>query len=579
MAFPLVQEEVQGDYSKAPNTTWDSIKAAGMNATASGLTGAGIDAYNIADLESRPNQKTLTVPELNTMYPGTNWTEPQKERVAKYIHQANEYKSQLANRINLADPSLVGSVGRGAVGMVGDLGTDILAGVGGGAFRATGILSGGGLGTALARGAAEGAAVMTPIEAAHVAHERMLQNDVSLTDSMSNVAFGSALGAVIEGGVHAYGKYGERANPRSPIPDEPAGPPPPTSPTSKTPAIPEPLGSGAKPEHNAAVMDLAVRQMEEGLKPNIKPLTDLYERQRQGMGPPPEVDYSGRSSYEHTPMDVSNPVTAELFHGNKSGSEDFHGLNFEDNVNSMDDFGHGVYGNDNAMKANGYAAGGIVHSYEIKGKKLFAMDLPTAPGAKAMEAALLSAEFNMGNFAKELAEGKTTGREIYANLTDFGKDKMNAVLKAAGFDGLHFDDAASDGSQKSNGVMMFDHNSAEPTGAYNADQNLVSKLTPEEKAALVNADADPSRELGYDPQREDAIADLKEKVLAEKPDDQAKSDTDAKLADMKLKGMEENGLLTEAHKKEWDEINSAMNERANKSKQTMQSLFDCIVEH
>lgn len=577
MAEPLIQNEVPDDYwarqgaNVAPVGTADSMSARFGLAASSGLTGQAIDAYNVHDLDSQPNQRTLSVPELNEKYNGSGvtWTEPKKERVAEYIARAHQYKADLASRIERGDGGIIGSMGRGATTAYTFLGgadpLGLAAGITGGtAFRATGILAGEGLGTALARGAAEGAAVMTPLEAASVAHDRMMENDVNLGDSLKNIGLGSMIGIGVEGGLHSLAGAKDRPLVKG-LPD--------------LPERPEPLGTGAKPEHNELVVDVAARQMEEGLKPNVKPLVDLYERQRQDMGVKPESDYSGRSNYSYVPTDTSNPVSAEFFHGNDGHSEDFRSLDFAANVNSPDSFGSGIYANDNAMKANGYAEGGLVHSLQTKDAKLFPVDDLGPAGTGAIVDALKSPDFNMGNFAAQLVDGKLTAREVYNNLTEAGKDKMNGVLRAAGFDGLHFEDSAKDGTHKSNGVMMFDQSKVTPTGSYNTDPSLVSGLTEAEKEALTNSGGDPSRELNYDGQREDAIKQLQERANKLKPDEQSVVDTNAKVAESTLQSMDQNGLLTDAHKKEWDAINEAMDKRAKDSESIVQSLFDCIMEH
>ncbi len=583
MPVPLIQEDTgdlwnknAGDY--LPSTTWDAALAAANLAADKTSLGIAGDFYLKNKFDSMELQKELSVEELNQKYMGSGitWTGPQKEITAAMIAKKHEQDAMWSNRA---------AMGNGVV----NFGTGLLVGAGDPAMflggKAIGMalkgssmvpafLKGESLLPSLSRGAVEGAAVMAPLEVGDVLRNRAYERDVSMTESLKNIAMGGAFGATLEGigfAAREFPGYIKSASEKF-------------------------LPRGAKVEDNARAVEMAAGQLELGKRPNINPVIEAFSRERSGEGPrPPGYEHLDQP---HIPVDASQPVTKEYYLGSHSQVEQLH-LAAADGQhgNASTDFGQGLYGSDSLAAENGYAASsfgetagspGLIHRFETQQAKLFDTERPlTKDEAQALAPAIAPIDKQI---AKDLVSGDLNLRQAYDHLSMEAKNELNKRVETLGYDGLHFKDGTD--AAPRNGVMMFPDKAenARVTGEpIQADPSVKGGLTESELSAANEKMTAPESEVLHSVQ-ENAIHENTVKRIEEGA---AKLDDDTYLADQHKEAMdfikiaEEKGLLSEADKALVQEILGSSNEgfgpslkdKESLANKTLKAMANCIVEH
>jgi hypothetical protein len=513
MALPFVQEEPSPDFWQnhagdvLPSSSWDVISSEFELAKESTGLMTIADMMATKTIDEMPGQKTLSVAELNEKYMGTGitWTEPKKEEVAEYIADAHKRRQVLQNRIYTAGGGGIAGFGANMAAHLMDpleFGANILGGWAvSSAAAAPALLRSTTLTGALSRGAVEGAVTQLPFEALEIARNRQLEMDVSLSQSMANIALGGFVGAGIEGFGYGVGRYLESKR-------------------------------GANPT-NHRMVESSASQILDGRFPDVKLFEDVFNRERTGIGPRPDTDFSGRSGYKFEPIDSSAPVSRKLYLGTSSRAEAFDNITPEQYKNSRGDFGSGIYLVDDPYVANGYAAStfnespGLIHELDLSGAKLLSLGDAAYVPKNAAEAAIdLLPKSN--DIAKRLNDGAPVHpARLYDALEAAGKtEEFNARLREQGYDGIHFVDGAEDGSARHNSVMIFPEsrsklkalNSIESDPKYLAglkqgeiDESLGRYNSPDEKLFYSLDDARALREL----ERRSELPPLEDQALAE----------------------------------------------------------------
>lgn len=481
--LPLIEEKPNVDFydnraaDYLPKTTGDvlsSIWEDSLDSTAVGILGKH-SALNIVD--EMPGQKMLSIAELNQKYMGygITWTEPKKEAVADFIAEAHQKKTILQNRISLGEGGVVeGSLGFGA-NMVRhimdplEFGVNVLGGAAiQGSRFAPAILRGTSLASNIARGAVEGVVTQIPVEAGAAYVDREYQNDVSLAQSLENVAMGAVYGGAFEGLGYAVKSAFSRSK--------------------------RFFGSAAPREWDFQIAESSAAQQLEGRRPNVLPFEKVFDRERNSPTVRPVDDFSGRSDYVFNPIDPDNAY-GKFYVGTTSRDPNFTNITHGDYKNSRTNFGNGLYGQDDAMRANGYAAStfndapGLIHEFDLKKSRLLAVDQPLrGANLEAINKALTELrEFpDLKRLLDDATQGSDiTARDVYEVLNDAPEGSLegfNRNLKAQGYDGVHFVDAAKEGSAKANGIMLFPESAgkAEPVNAIEPDGRYLSTLRQEE---------------------------------------------------------------------------------------------------
>lgn len=582
MPVPLNQHETgdlwntnAGDY--LPTSTWDSIAATANLAVDKTSLGIAGDIYLKSQFDDMALQKTLSVKELNEKYMGSgiNWTSPQKEITAEMMVKHQEQMRMWANRssqgnslLNLGTGLLVGA---GDPAMVG-IGAAMSAALKGGAILRGGALfarnaEGGfvkaGFGATLARGGIEGAAAMVPIEAADVARNRMYERDVSMTESLTNIAHGAAFGATLHGTLFGARKAWENRG-----------------------WVAEKFGGVFRRRtqvEDVMAAELASKQMAEGKRPTVQPVLEHLKRERDGA-----VDI-GKLPYEFQPLDTSVPVTKEYYLGAQSASERLHDV-APIGGNSSTDFGGGLYGSDRISAENGFASSdihgvpGLIHRFETQGAKLFDTEAPLDQAT----AAILAGEIKPfeRDVAKAVADGEITLRQAYEHLPAEAKDQLNKKLSELGYDGLHYTEG--EGAQR-NGVMLFPDKaeSVRVTGEpYQADATMKDGLTPAENQAAMEKYAARENELFHSKEEDAAIDAAKKELETYDPDDPEHVETEyARTVDL-LKQLDEKGALSEQQKAIVDEVlgksngeGPSLSELKSQGEGLVKEMGACVVEH
>lgn len=587
--LPLVEDESSFDSYKRsgdslPTATQDVLSATwdtAMESTAMGVFG---DKSAMGIIDEMGGQKTLSVVELNQKYMGLGitWTEPKKEAVADYIAEAHQKRQILQNRMSLGEGGFV----EGALGFGATAATHLLDPVefglnwlGGAAIRsasmAPAFLRGSSLASTLARGSAEGVLTGVPMEALEVSRNREMEMDVSLAQSMENIAMQAAFGAGMEGLGYAAREgfqYGKRH-----------------------------FGSAAKREWDFSVTESAAAQMMDGRRPNIRPLQELFYRERDGQAN--MVDGGGDGP---APYDTGSPVSGTFYVGTTSRNADFGSLTHGEYKNSRTDFGNGAYGQDNVMRANGYAASsfndshGLIHEFNVKDAKLLAVDRPLV--GSDLEAVKKAAEAlrefpELKRLLDDVAGGaEVTARDVYEALNsapDGAVDGFNAGLKAQGLDGVHFVDAAKDGSGGANGVMVFPESMDKVAGtkAIESDAGQVAGLKQSEVDDIISAHNKRENKLFQSKDEDVRLDELSERSLKEPDLEDDILEQYRKDALETIKEMDDEGLLDAEEKALLDEIQGkekaksvdgappappTIREKASFGEKIMKAMYACV---
>lgn len=571
MPLPLLQSEPNPNFwdnqaaDYLPTTAWDKLSTefelAGKSTAISNIS----EMMDLKERENNPNQKTLSIEELNQKYGGLGitWTEPKKASVAEYIVQKQQEKNVLQNRILRGPEGAANSIAGFGAGVAAHLLDPLELGVGlagGWAFRAAGLLAEGGIGMALARGAAEGALTQVPFEALNIAHDRQMQMDVSAMTSLQNVMFGAVGGAALEG--IGYGM--------------------------KSIINRKALGSVA--HETPALTESAAAQMADGRRPNLKPFVDVFERERLGMGPrPSEFDYSGRANYKFESLSTENPVTKKMYSGSTSQMEKFAELAHGEFKNSRRDFGEGVYMVDDPYVANGYAGSsfsdtsGVVHELDVAGAKLASLDAPMPEGLRAgvLDALAKAPDEEAAHAIAKLVESgeQVPLGSVYDALDGAPKEAKEAInqsLKEAGYDGIHFTDGDSSGAVKHNGMMLFDEAKGKisQAGAYEADQRFLGGLTQDEKDALIRSYNEKQNQIFHDPLEIKEMNDLASRAVNQ--DLTAEVEQAFTAAKEGLAELEAQGLISPEEAATMKEVETQVAAQQKQGESVIKAMFACV---
>lgn len=574
-SLPLIEDQPNPEFwnstaaDYAPQSTRDVVNATWESAWDSTALGTIADMRAIRTIDEMPGQRTLSIPELNQKYMGLGitWTEPKKEAVADYIAEAHQKRTMLQNRIALGEGGVVeGSLTFGAT-MARHLMDPVEMGfniLGGAAIRAASFapafLRGTTLGSTLARGAVEGAVTQIPLEALEVARNREMEMDVSLSQSLENVVMGGLYGSVFEGLGYAARAALNRAKGH--------------------------FGSAAPREWDFAATEGAAAQMLDGKRPNIRPLQQVFDRERNSPGTRPDADFSGRSNYQFRDIDSGN-ASGKFYLGTTTRNADFMTMEHGQYKNSRTNFGNGIYGQDDAMRANGYAASsfndapGLIHEFQLGKAKLLFADEPLA-GANLDSVSKAIADLKEFPEIKALFDeaqkgGPITARDIYEALNDApggAIDGFNRNLSQQGYDGVHFIDAAKDGTGKANGVMLFPESrgKAEPVSVIEPDQKYLAGLRQDELDDLITNHNSREQKLFQSREEDMRLDELSTRAETEpdlEPDiiDQYHAD-----ALETVKEMESSGLLKE------DELKfvSEMKEKSSLGEKVVKAMYACV---
>jgi hypothetical protein len=493
MPIPLVvdqpeEESYVGLANRLPITTMEAVKTTFQDELFNNAATAKITNYFAKkEMEQLPG-KELSVEELNQKYDGLGltWDGPKREAVAEFIadkqrdrlytqkklesgpddYMTEGLKFGAAVAAHIADPTELGlTVATAGVFRLGAAA----------AFGAKAI-QGAGLGAKVALGVGEGAVSQIALEPLEFMYDKEFQRDYQAIDAFKRVAYGAAMGGLLEGGVHSGQKLIQKMR---------------------------------KTKAHAVSHDAALGQFAEGRPVDVEPIVEAYNAERVGLKNPEIPDYSGRTQYQFQPFDPASPAGRKIYLGSQSALEDF---------KILDLTAHGPEGFvDNPLIANADAASafnetvGMVHEITLSPE---ARIISTSQAVGANERVLLTQAIKEA--FKDLPSGKTIidglekGRLEFTSLNDIVSaanslgisdsavfKALEPKLEAVGFHGLHIEDAVSNANRfefftnairnnGTEGARLFD--SVSP---FAGDERLVQGLSPEKVAELRAKQANP----------------------------------------------------------------------------------------
>lgn len=453
MPFPLIQEnEPDGYWNRRAGDMGTGGAPDALDATVSGAldrTAAGSLArmYALESMNRIEGQRTLSVEELNDKYNGSGitWTSPQREYTAEYIAREHDRRGQLDRRKALAG----GGVGQGILNFAAEnfiLALDMLlsGGLAGAGIRGLGISAGTGLAARMGMGFAENSIGMIPGETLSIMADRQAQMDVSLSTSLANVAMGGAFGAGLEGARFGFNRL----------------------------KVDERVRAGAragsdfvfKPEERARMTEIAAAQLAEGKIPIIGRIAQMLRRQKEGVGPRPEVDYSGRSESKFVNHGAEEIISGQFYNGTASRAEDQAHL-----PPVTTPYGTGQVGTNSLFHENAKSVPdkGLIHQYEVNGR-LAPLDAPIPDGIKK-----ILGDMSIGE--------KPTLREVYKGLPPELVENLNQNLQQAGYDGVH--GIEGDVGSERNHTLIFKERAATAItrgGALEGDPRFVGEPSKQE---------------------------------------------------------------------------------------------------
>lgn len=580
-----VQEQANGGLAA---TREESTSASFQQAFESNPVSEISRLMNVSAADKEPNQRTLSIPELEKQYNGygINWTEPKKENVARLMAQDRLHQMQLQQKITSGPQDFTQSaLGFGASTVAGLLDPVTLASfaAGGELLEGAGLVAkGAGMGSATINAAASGAVGQIPLEGLKAIGEGQRGNDVTAGEAIGDLGQ-AALGGVAFHAIGAgIGKLWQSARMKL------GGVEMPAVPEGHQSSIPTALD-------HPAVQESLKAQAIDGRVPNIEKFDELFHQERAGPWNEPQAqDNSGRSSHEFKPIDPDKPVSDKVFVGTDSHVEDPAHIDLKDYPNAMreNDFGHGTTAVFDPRAANGYSATsfnespGVIHEFDLKDAKLLSTESDVPPDAKQAIQEFVT-ESKSEPWAKDLLKGLKDEpnmglRDIYDHLKDAPHgvlDAANQALKEAGYDGVHFIQESLDGTEKHNGVTLFPgaEDKLSHIKAIQSDPSLLKGPSESAKAEMLASHTDPNSQLFNDPEEKQQLKQFEKLVRhADVPRPPTELETELNQVRDDLTKMSENSYMHPDVKADFEAIKTAFDKLANVGEKLRSMLFDCI---